>query len=264
MSSKKKILFFYCHDLHHIFHSLYLAIELSNIQKEYEVYILNTSIQGHKIIKNELIKIENNIKYFYKFRHIIALDKKYKTILKFYKNFIKKFDIIITSAIGIPKILETLNLRNNFIIYTKHGLGDRKRTYDKRLLDFDCVFLPSKRLYDQFKSYHLIKKLKKYIVVEYTKFDYLEHHKTDKALQLFNNNPPTILYNPHHQKDISSIYKNGNEIIKRITNSKKYNLIIAPHPLIKRRYFLKRKILNVKKSNKVVLDWGSIHSINFD
>jgi hypothetical protein len=63
MSLKKRVLFLYRPGMHHLFHSLYIAIEFSKIQNEYEVCILNTGLDMHKIIKHEIKRYNAKIDY---------------------------------------------------------------------------------------------------------------------------------------------------------------------------------------------------------
>ena len=263
MSNKKRVLFLYRPGIHHLFHSLYIAIELSKIQDEYEVCILNTGLDMHKIIKSEIIRRNANINYFNRSVLFMVINKSYPNIIKLNKSILRKSDIILTASYGIPGCLLKNNLRDKFVIFTRHGTGDRKFTFNKGLFEFDCVFITSKKMYDQFREMSILDKLKNYLQIDYCKFDYLFYYP-DKNLKIFNNNLPIVLYNPHYDKKESSFYKDAEKIVSAILESKKYNIILSPHPLVNKWYFFDRIKLHFSKSERLYIDWSSIHKVNFD
>lgn len=263
MSQRKRVLFLYRPGIHHLFHSLYIAIELSKIQNEYEVCILNTGLDMHKIIKVEIAKLDAKINYINRSTLFTVLSKAYTNIIKLNKKILRKSDVILTASYGIPRYLQQYKLCDSFVIFTRHGVGDRAFTFHKDLYEYDCVFIPSKKMYDQFKELSILEKLKSYLQIDYCKFDYLFYNPKEK-LNIFNNDLPVILYNPHYNKKISSFYRDAEKIVNTILESKKYNIILSPHPLINKWYFLERIKLHFPKSERLFKDWSSIHKVNFD
>ena len=263
MSNKKRVLFLYRPGIHHLFHSLYIAIELSKMQNEYEVCILNTGLDMHKIIKPEISRHNANINYINRSVLFMVLNKSYPNIIKLNKSILRKSDVILTASYGIPRDLLKNNIRGKFVIFTRHGTGDGKFTFNKSLFEYDCVFIPSKKMYDQFREMSILDNLKNYLQIDYCKFDYLFYYP-EKNLKIFNNNLPIILYNPHYNKKISSFYKDAENIVNAILESKKYNIILSPHPLVNKWHFFDRIKLHFPKSERLYKDWSSIHKVNFD
>ena len=54
----------FCHNqsVHQIYHSLFIAVELSNIQDKFEVIVFSTSYDSTAIIEKELSCIANKVK----------------------------------------------------------------------------------------------------------------------------------------------------------------------------------------------------------
>ncbi len=105
MSFKKRVLFLYRPGIHHLFHSLYIAIEFSKIQNEYEVCILNTGLDMHKIIKPEIKRHNAKINYINRSILFSVLNKAYTNIIKLNKDIIRASDVILTASWGIPRYL---------------------------------------------------------------------------------------------------------------------------------------------------------------
>lgn len=62
----------------------------------------------------------------------------------------------------------------------------------------------------------------------YAKFDMVRRMRSTSS-RLFNNNRPTILYNPHFNARLSSWPNMGLNILSHFANQDRYNLIFAPH-----------------------------------
>jgi hypothetical protein len=257
------VLFLYRPGIHHLFHSLYIAIELSKIQDEFEVAVLNTGLDMHKIIKSEIKNRHAKIKYFNRSLSLPLITKPYQKIVKYNIDIFRESDVILTASWGIPRVLQQYELRDKFVIFTRHGANIGDNEYNKGLPDYDCVFITSSTMYDQLKELSILQKLKSYLKIEYCKFDYLFTHPEMRG-NLFKNDLPVILYNPHFQNHRSSLYRDGEKIVNEIIKSNKYNVILSPHPLVHKWRFFKRMRLKFPKSDKLVRDWSSIHQVNFD
>jgi len=83
MSFRKRVLFLYRPGIHHLFHSLYVAIEFSKIQDEYEVAILNTGLDLHKTIKLEITKHNAKINYINRSLLFSVLINRYIYVIRF-------------------------------------------------------------------------------------------------------------------------------------------------------------------------------------
>ena len=257
MSFRKRVLFLYRPGIHHLFHSLYVAIEFSKIQDEYEVAILNTGLDMHKMVKSEIAKQNAKINYINRSLLFAVLNKTFKNVIKFNKDIIRESDVILTTSWGVPQFLQQSNVRDRFVIYTNHGANIGDNEYDKSLPEYDCVFITSNIMYDQLKELSILKNLKSYLRIEYCKFDYL-FNNPGLEKNPFDNDLPVILYNPHFQKHRSSFYNDGEKILNAIIKSNKYNVILSPHPLLNKWHFLDRIKLKFPKSDKLIKDWSSI------
>jgi CDP-glycerol glycerophosphotransferase (TagB/SpsB family) len=219
----------------------------------------------HRLIKKELKTQDADIRYFFNRAKIGALvHQSYDNIIRYNKKIIRGSSVIMTGSYGVPKSLSKFGLRDRFVVFTRHGTGDRKYTFHKDLYNFDLVFIPSKKMYQQFKELGILNKLRAHLLVEYSKFDYLFYHENDPPLNIFANDLPIILYNPHYDKKLSSFYNDSERIITTILDSEKYNIILSPHPLINTWFFKDRIKKRYPKSERLHKDWSSFHKVNFD
>ena len=132
-------------------------------------------------------------------------------------------------------ILRTrLGLRNLRFVHTRHGAGDREVGFDRSSGQFDLVLVSGAKVRDRLREAGLLRE-QGHAIVGYAKFDLLRN--TAPPPKLFDNDRPTVLYNPHFSPTLSSWYRDGLEILEYFHRSRKYNLIFAPHVMLFRKRF---------------------------
>lgn len=165
---------------------------------------LGTRLTGNIAPFERLSVLRQNVPHF---RHLTALIVPEKTSL------------LLKSHLGLP------NLR---LIHTRHGAGDRAVGFDKASGDFDFVLLPGRKVRDRLASLGLLKD-QGYAVVGYPKFDcWLNTPRR----RFFDNDRPTVLYNPHPSPALSSWYAIGHGVLEYFARNQDYNLIFAPHVML--------------------------------
>lgn len=220
------ICFYYDQSIHHIYHSIYIAIELSNIQKEYTVKVFSTSREATGIIEEELDSIPNNVRF-----------------IKVYHPGYNKTDFNIDWSVfwcrlrmHKPKAVVAADYYDNvfrslllktFWVYIPHGLVSREFAVHPHIKDYDFVILPGKRDLDEMER--RIGQLANSMVIGYSKLDYFKYHQV-KPMNLFNDSKPVILYNPHFKENLSSFFDKGLDLLKALSEIGKYNIIFMPHP----------------------------------
>lgn len=114
------------------------------------------------------------------------------------------------------------------MIHTRHGAGDRAVGFDKASARFDFVLLSGAKVRDRLQAAGAIGD-GNYAMVGYPKFDLAQ----DRApVRLFDNDRPTVVYNPHPTPALSSWFAMGEQILDHFANNPQYNLVFAPHVML--------------------------------
>ncbi|MFH2146274.1 MAG: CDP-glycerol glycerophosphotransferase family protein [Candidatus Omnitrophota bacterium] len=229
---KPAIYFCYNQSVHQIYHSLFVAIELSNVQDEYPVVVLSTSRQASEIIEEELSSIPNKVR-FQKIRHP-GYGKTDFDINLFV--FLCRLRIHRPKAVVVTDYFDNVFrqlLIKTFWVYVPHGLANREFAFEPHIKDYDLVILPGER--DLKAMQERIGPLSNCRVAGYSKLDYFHYHAV-KALELFKEKRPVILYNPHFDEKLSSFFDKGMILLEQLSKSNKFNVIFMPHPDLSRKY----------------------------
>ncbi|NKF22815.1 hypothetical protein G7Y82_10845 [Solimonas sp. C16B3] len=117
------------------------------------------------------------------------------------------------------------------IVHTRHGAGDREVGFNRASSKFDMVLVSGPKIVDRLQRRGLVQP-DGYAIVGYPKFDL--HGKAPRR-HFFNNDRPTVLYNPHCSPRLSSWYRDGLAVLEAFYHSNKYNLIFAPHVMLFRK-----------------------------
>lgn len=131
-------------------------------------------------------------------------------------------------AIIVPErtsaALRTLGWRKP-LIHFRHGAGDRAPASEVRLRAFDLIVVPGEK--DVARAVAQGVDRARLRVAGYVKLDYLRVAPAC-ADRVFDNDRPTIMYNPHFDARISSM-PIAADVIARFRDQDRYNLIFAPH-----------------------------------
>ncbi|MBO9518168.1 MAG: hypothetical protein J7493_08890 [Porphyrobacter sp.] len=115
------------------------------------------------------------------------------------------------------------------LIHTRHGAGDRAVGFDAASGRFDLVLLSGEKIKHRLEQAGLLKP-DGYAIVGYPKFDLCRD--AAPAPRLFDNDRPTVLYNPHPSPALSSWYRQGIEVLDWFAGQDRFNLIFAPHVML--------------------------------
>ncbi len=173
----------------------------------------------------------------------------------------EKTSLLLKTRFGLPDLP---------IVYTSHGAGDRAIGFDLPTGLFDFHLLPGAKIRDRYSAAGYLRP-GGHEVVGYPKFDLVP--QTGQWPRLFDNDRPTVLYNPHPSPHLSSWYGMGRRILEFFAASNEYNLIFAPHVMMfRRRYALALDKLSIARTGRVpdeyrrlphmIIDTGSPDSVN--
>lgn len=147
-------------------------------------------------------------------------------------------------------------------IFSGHGAGDgynqQVGMFDPRIDQFDLVLLPGRRIARELLEIGRFRSTP-YAIAGYPKLE-LE----SKQKKLFDNDRPTVLFNPTQNRLATSWHRFGTDVLDFFYRSDAYNLIFAPHVLLFRRALSKgaRLPLRYRSNDHVLIDTGSRASVD--
>jgi len=258
----KKIGFIYINKTYCVYHSISIAIELAKINTN-KIEILCTE-ENEKLVTRVLKvhKVSNisiNILrpyWYFTIPHYLEIKFQLRPILFLkYKLLLSAFDALVCTIyqdLDLKKFLTKDGLPK--FIFTNHGIPNRAYSFDEKVLQFDLSFL----LGD--KDKHIRKNLGQLKSSNFKVTGFIKGDVTKELPQakLFNNKNPTILYNPHWERGLSSYFNFGEGILSFFESKKNYNLIFAPHALLlARNWKLKSKLKRFSICDNIEIDFGS-------
>ena len=142
-------------------------------------------------------------------------------------------------ALVVPETTTTFLKKNSKserpkLIFFPHGAGDRSIGFSPEIRLFDYVLLPGEKTRDRMLDAGVIRP-DNHRIVGYPKF---EAFAGRPPVKLFDNDKPTVLYNPHFDPMLSSWFCFGEQILDYFAGQNVYNLIFAPHVMLFQRKLL--------------------------
>lgn len=248
--------FLFNHDqLHQIAHSAPIAFELINRSTQMDVTLLATSQAQLEYLRRAaahydlpqadirllrlpgwlrpIAKVMDGIMPFSRIAMLLANLETFRAL-----NLLvvpEKTSLLLRSRCGLTSLK---------MVHTRHGAGDREVGFDRSSGKFDMVLVSGQKIADRLLRAGLLKP-DGYRIVGYPKFDL---HAGAARPKLFDNDRPTVLYNPHCSPRLSSWYRDGLDVLEAFHQSDKYNLIFAPHVML----FSKRVQVSL---DRLRMDW---------
>ena len=157
-------------------------------------------------------------------------------------------------------LLKWLWRRSPPMVHIPHGAGDRERGYDRRIRMFDYVLAAGEKDRDRFVELGLARFDRIWVSGYVKQAGMLRLHQTQP--RFFDNDRPTIIYNPHFAHGLGSWRGVGREVIAAIAADGRYNLIFAPHVrLFEHASAHERHELEaLGRAGSVLIDLGSARS----
>ena len=113
-------------------------------------------------------------------------------------------------------------------IFTFHGAGDGPHGFKDSLKLYDFLLISGDKVRRRLDQQGILDHVS-WAIVGYCKFDVTFRHE---ATPLFQNDRPTVLYNPHFSKRTSSWPAWGLKVLEMFYHSDRFNLIFAPHLML--------------------------------
>lgn len=188
--------------------------------------------------------------------------RSYKAIALFqYRRLLQRFDAIVVAE-RTSTILRRFGVDHPRLIHIPHGAGDRKQGFDPRIRHFDLTIVGGRKDATRMLDLGLIR-AGHYAVSGYIKRDLVKRLARAQR-PLFDNRRPTVLYNPHFDRKLSSWFVHGRELIRQFAEQDRFNLVVAPHV----RLFAdasaraRQRWQALALADRILIDLGSERSID--
>lgn len=117
-------------------------------------------------------------------------------------------------------------------IHVRHGAGDRAIGFHRSFSKFDLLLLQGEKYARRLRETGGLAG-NDYALIGYPKFDRLI--TAGPRPRLFDNDRPTVVYNPHFAPNYSSWFRWGARVLDWFAARRDFNLIFAPHVMLFRR-----------------------------
>lgn len=114
------------------------------------------------------------------------------------------------------------------LVHVRHGAGDRAVGFDAASAGFDRVLVSGAKVRDRLVAEAGVDPAR-IAVVGYPKFDLAAPPAPPR---LFDDDRPTVLYNPHGSPHLSSWYAMGRRVLDGLARGGRYNVVFAPHVML--------------------------------
>lgn len=234
-----KIAFLYNHDtIHQIPHTVPVATALA--RRGVDIHILASSPEQREtarallppdvsVIFRDLALRPASQMANLALRHVAPFKR--IAILRENVGVFRDYDAIVVPETTTTMLRTRFGLRDVPLIYIPHGAGDGAAGFQKVTREFDLVLLSGEKVRDRMAATGLIR-AGHHAVIGYPKFDLTLNRPVER---FFDNDLPTVLYNPHFNPHISSWYPFGRAVLNWFAQDGCYNLIFAPHVMLFQR-----------------------------
>ncbi|MGH8516801.1 MAG: sensor domain-containing protein [Panacagrimonas sp.] len=258
-----RVVFPYVAQYHQIFHSLPIAAEMARRHPDVQVSAAGATGAHVEFVRELLarhapdapVQVDELKRPFFGHR-----PAKKRTMAR-NLDYLSSFDAIVTPERTSLFLKKGLGLGLPRLIWTRHGAGDRAIGFADDVDQFDYVLLAGPKIEERLLSSGLIRP-GHYAAGVYAKFDWVPSEPARQ--QWFDNDRPTVLYNPHFDPGLSSWPDFGLSVLEQFAADARYNLIFAPHvrlfdPPNLRKY---ARFERFRTCPNVRIDLGSVHGID--
>ena len=163
---------------------------------------------------------------------------------------IARFPIIVTTETTSSWLRRLPGFRSK-MIHLKHGAGDREGGYNPKHAGYDLTLVNGPK-----DKQRLIERglgtEDNIRVVGYGKFELIR----PASDELFPNELPVALYNPHFDKQVGTWLRHGREIVRAMEAIPDWNFVVAPHVKLRGGPIVRSNARNI------IIDRGSVRSID--
>lgn len=234
-----RIGFLFLGHIHQVFHMASIAFELGRTGRA-EVWLFTASCEGAALLRDierrfpsAAARIET-LRPSLPQRVVTALKRRpyprWRHIMRRYERRLLDFDVLVSPDFYSIRLIRQRRGGRPLFVRVFHGAGDRDYGPDERLLFFDQVLLPGKKLERRLEALDILPR-GRYAIIGYPKLDVVGNHRKPLP-SVFPSHRPTVLYTPHFDEDLSSWFEWGPDILEMFYRMDRYNVIFAPHIML--------------------------------
>lgn len=263
------------YDLHQVPHIVPYAFELSRCFGHIETVVFGSTedelgfaeeigqgYQGHRCSFQPL-RVPSFIKILDPLLSKAIFARK-SVVLKANADLLRQCDALIVPEMTSLGLRTLPGFENVKLIRTGHGAGDNRQVgaFNNRIDKFDLVLLPGRKYVDGLREVGYLS-AGHWAISGYPKFEAIDRLGIGKRT-FFDNDKPTVIYNPHHPPRLSSWKHMGRHILDFFYGNADYNLIFAPHVILFKRPWGRGVRLPKKytSNNGVLIDTSSRNSVD--
>jgi len=233
-----KIGFIYNHEVpHQVAHTAPILKEMLKRHPHLDIDVLTSTEEQKNLVKSCLgtaicnktnfidLDVTNIDKGLIKAANSVAPARRVM-VLRNNLELLSTYDVFIVPESTSMLLKSQFGLNHLKFVLTHHGAGDRAVGEKDTIRDFDFVLISGEKREKRHRERGLIRE-GSYAVVGYPKFDFVSNDPV--ALNLFDNDNLTVIYNPHFDPHLSSWYNMGREVLEAFAKTPDINLIFAPH-----------------------------------
>ncbi|GBQ26491.1 sensor domain-containing protein [Gluconacetobacter azotocaptans] len=231
-----RIVFPYIAQPHQTLHSLPIALEMARRHPGIAVHVACLS-QAHEDYVRHLAGFYPDSEVTFDRLHLPALLRRHMerrghdvltkmVALLYNKNYFDGFQAIVVPE-RTSLYLRKMGVRAPRLIWTGHGAGDRAIGFARDVRNFDFILTGGRKLESRLLARGGLRP-GHYVTGIYAKFD-MVRLLHQQAPPLFPNERPTVLYNPHFSRKLSSWHRFGLKVLDYFATQDQYNLVFAPH-----------------------------------
>ena len=190
-------------------------------------------------------------------------------LLRKYSGLFNRLDCLVVPEMTSARLKTHWGNQLTALVLLPHGAGDREAGFRDEIKQYDYVLLSGSKVRDRMLASGLVEP-ERCQIVGYPKFDSVP---CQARVSIFDNDRPTVLYNPHFEPRLSSWYSMGEDVLEFFADNTEYNLLVAPHVMLfKKRVHVSlssgcvRFAKDIEKSfigcRNIKFDKGSVNSIN--
>lgn len=150
------------------------------------------------------------------------------------RDLLASYDALMVPETTTTLLKTRLGADRTRLIHYPHGAGDRSISVSPDIARFDFVMVQGEKTRDRMLAEGVIRKAD-HAIIGYPKFD---PAKLTEPRKFFDNDRPTVLYNPHFDPLLSSWHEFGLKVLDYFAGQQTYNLIVAPHVMLFQRRVL--------------------------
>lgn len=277
-----KIGFVYNHEVpHQVAHTAPILKEMLIRHPYLEIDVLTSTEEQKNLVKSGLgealclktkfidLDTSNIDKGIVKAANAVAPARRVM-VLKNNLEVLSGYDVFVVPESTTLLLKTQFGLNHLKFVLTHHGAGDRSVAQKSSIRSFDFVLVAGEKDEKRHKERGLIRD-GHYAIAGYPKFDFVPH--APESLNLFDNDNPVVVYNPHFDPHLSSWYDMGVQVLEAFEKTPDLNLIFAPHMMLFERKMhtsIEYKRVRVRKSlpkrfencPNIHIDLGSARSVD--